>query len=74
MSEVALEGRKGFFASFQYVTLIGGQTTGIAGRCDFAAGSDDAELPGMAYSLCAGRRAGGCGVILRRQLDENPEA
>ncbi|ENI1661801.1 MFS transporter [Salmonella enterica] len=25
MSEVALEGRKGFFASFQYVTLIGGQ-------------------------------------------------
>ncbi|ACS84691.1 MFS transporter [Musicola paradisiaca] len=25
MSEVALEGRKGFYASFQYVTLIGGQ-------------------------------------------------
>ena len=25
MSEVAIEGRKGFFASFQYVTLIGGQ-------------------------------------------------
>lgn len=25
MSEVALEGRRGFFASFQYVTLIGGQ-------------------------------------------------
>lgn len=25
MSEVALEGHKGFFASFQYVTLIGGQ-------------------------------------------------
>ncbi|WP_075181588.1 MFS family transporter [Pantoea sp. 1.19] len=25
MSEVAVEGRKGFFASFQYVTLIGGQ-------------------------------------------------
>ncbi len=25
MSEVALQGRRGFFASFQYVTLIGGQ-------------------------------------------------
>ncbi|WP_045045919.1 MFS family transporter [Rouxiella chamberiensis] len=25
MSEVAIEGRRGFFASFQYVTLIGGQ-------------------------------------------------
>ena len=25
MSEVALKGRRGFFASFQYVTLIGGQ-------------------------------------------------
>lgn len=25
MSEVAIEGRKGFYASFQYVTLIGGQ-------------------------------------------------
>ncbi|GKW40063.1 MFS transporter [Pectobacterium carotovorum] len=25
MSEVAVEGRKGFYASFQYVTLIGGQ-------------------------------------------------
>lgn len=25
MSEVAIKGRKGFFASFQYVTLIGGQ-------------------------------------------------
>ncbi len=25
MSEVALEGRRGFYASFQYVTLIGGQ-------------------------------------------------
>jgi MHS family alpha-ketoglutarate permease-like MFS transporter len=29
MSEVALEGRKGFYASFQYVTLIGGQLLAI---------------------------------------------
>ena len=29
MSEVAVEGRRGFFASFQYVTLIGGQLTAI---------------------------------------------
>ncbi len=25
MSEVAIKGRRGFYASFQYVTLIGGQ-------------------------------------------------
>jgi len=29
MSEVALEGRKGFYASFQYVTLIGGQLLAV---------------------------------------------
>jgi metabolite-proton symporter len=29
MSEVALEGRRGFFASFQYVTLIGGQLLAV---------------------------------------------
>ncbi|AIY41556.1 dicarboxylic acid transporter PcaT [Collimonas arenae] len=29
MSEVALEGKRGFFASFQYVTLIGGQLLAV---------------------------------------------
>lgn len=29
MSEIALAGRRGFFASFQYVTLIGGQLTAV---------------------------------------------
>jgi MHS family alpha-ketoglutarate permease-like MFS transporter len=29
MSEVALQGRRGFFASFQYVTLIGGQLAAL---------------------------------------------
>jgi MFS transporter, MHS family, alpha-ketoglutarate permease len=29
MSEVALPGRRGFYASFQYVTLIGGQLTAV---------------------------------------------
>lgn len=29
MSEVAVEGRKGFYASFQYVTLIGGQLAAL---------------------------------------------
>ena len=29
MSEVAIEGRRGFFASFQYVTLIGGQLLAV---------------------------------------------
>jgi MHS family dicarboxylic acid transporter PcaT-like MFS transporter len=29
MSEVALRGQRGFFASFQYVTLIGGQLLAV---------------------------------------------
>ena len=29
MSEVALQGQRGFFASFQYVTLIGGQLLAV---------------------------------------------
>lgn len=29
MSEVAVEGKKGFYASFQYVTLIGGQLLAV---------------------------------------------
>lgn len=29
MSEIAVEGRRGFFASFQYVTLIGGQLLAV---------------------------------------------
>ena len=32
MSEVALRGQRGFFASFQYVTLIGGQLLGEGDR------------------------------------------
>ena len=31
MSEVALAGRRGFYASFQYMTLIGGQLAAIGG-------------------------------------------
>ena len=29
MSEVAMGGRRGFFSSFQYVTLIGGQLLAV---------------------------------------------
>ena len=29
MSEVALHGHRGFYASFQYVTLIGGQLLAV---------------------------------------------
>ena len=29
MSEVALRGQRGFFSSFQYVTLIGGQLLAV---------------------------------------------
>ena len=56
MSEVALQGRRGFFASFQYVTLIGGQLC-AARAGDPAATADDrgAESLGLAHSICGGR-------------------
>ena len=53
MSEVAVEGKKGFYASFQYVTLIGGQLLAVqmikvgvrSGRLD--------EVMEMADTVCA---------------------
>ncbi len=44
MSEVALEGRKGFFASFQYVTLIGGQLLALLVVVILQQVLEDAEL------------------------------
>ncbi len=61
MSEVALEGRKGFFASFQYVTLTA-PTTGALLVVVILQQVLEMLLPCLGMALCAGRRASGCGV------------
>ncbi|STR05595.1 Alpha-ketoglutarate permease [Hafnia alvei] len=65
MSEVAVEGKRGFYASFQYVTLIGGQTASTAG---FGGATADAEhrratLVGLASPVCAWRVISGGGTL-----------
>ncbi len=71
MSEVALEGRKGFFASFQYVTLIGGQLLALLVVVILQQVLEDAELrAGMAYSFALGAVLAVVALWLRRQLDE----
>ncbi len=74
MSEVAVEGKKGFYASFQYVTLIGGQLLAVLVVVALQQVLSDEDLQrclGMAYSFCP---RGGTGyrraVVASRQLDE----
>ncbi|VTM58281.1 alpha-ketoglutarate transporter [Klebsiella pneumoniae] len=71
MSEVAVEGKKGFYASFQYVTLIGGQLLAVlvvwrSSRCL----AMKISMPGMAYSFCPRAVLAIVALWLRRQLDE----
>ncbi len=56
MSEVAVEGKKGFYASFQYVTLIGGQLLAVLVVVALQQVLSDEDLhAGMAYSFALGR-------------------
>jgi MHS family alpha-ketoglutarate permease-like MFS transporter len=58
MSEVALKGQRGFFSSFQYVRLIGGQPLAVLVVVVLQQVLDDAELvPG-----------GQCGQVHRSRL------
>ncbi|HBM0644839.1 MFS transporter [Salmonella enterica] len=71
MSEVALEGRKGFFASFQYVTLIGGQLLALLVVVILQQVLDDAELRAWGWRIPFALGAVLAVVAwLRRQLDE----
>lgn len=55
MSEVAVEGKKGFYASFQYVTLIGGQLLAVLVVVALQQILSDEQLHalGMADTVCA---------------------
>jgi MHS family alpha-ketoglutarate permease-like MFS transporter len=72
MSEIAVEGRKGFYASFQYVTLIGGQLLALLVVVILQQVLDDAELRSWGWRIpfAMGAALAVVALWLRRQLDE----
>nr|WP_314688189.1 MFS family transporter [uncultured Pantoea sp.] len=75
MSEVALEGRKGFYASFQYVTLIGGQLMAVLTVVVLQQLLDDEALRSWGWRIPFFIGAGLAIVALwlRRSLNETSE-
>lgn len=65
MSEVAVEGKKGFYASFQYVTLIGGQLMAllVVVVLQHTMSSENLYAWVLAHSLCSGCCTCGCGAV-----------
>ena len=72
MSEVALEGRRGFYASFQYVTLIGGQLLAVLTLFILQHLLSDAELRAWGWRIpfVIGACAAVVALYLRRSLSE----
>ena len=75
MSEVAVEGRKGFYASFQYVTLIGGQLPALLVVVALQQILDDASLRAWGWRIpfAIGAALAIVALWLRRQLDETSQ-
>ena len=72
MSEVALQGRRGFFASFQYVTLIGGQLLAVSVLVILQYFLNDAELKAWGWRIpfVIGAIAALIALNLRKSLSE----
>lgn len=72
MSEVALRGQRGFFASFQYVTLIGGQLLAVLVVVVLQQMFDKAELMAWGWRIpfVIGALAAFVSLLLRRSLEE----
>ncbi|WP_042860868.1 MFS transporter [Dickeya sp. NCPPB 3274] len=72
MSEVALEGRKGFYASFQYVTLIGGQLLALLVVVILQQVLSDTDLRtwGWRIPFALGAALAVVALFLRRSLNE----
>ncbi len=72
MSEVALKGQRGFFSSFQYVTLIGGQLLAVLLIVILEALLTDAELRAWGWRIpfICGAVAAVVAMLLRRTLHE----
>ena len=76
MSEVALRGRRGFFASFQYVTLIGGQLLAALVIVVMQGFLSDAELHAWGWRIpfAIGAVTAVVAMLLRRTLKETSTA
>ncbi|CAG4892501.1 MFS family transporter [Paraburkholderia gardini] len=76
MSEVALKGRRGFFASFQYVTLIGGQLCALLVLVVLQQTLSTAELKAWGWRIpfVIGALAALVALYLRKSLDETTTA
>jgi len=75
MSEVAVEGRKGFYASFQYVTLIGGQLLALLVVVILQQILEDEALRSWGWRIpfAIGAVLAIVALWLRRQLDETSQ-
>jgi len=76
MSEVALRGQRGFFASFQYVTLIGGQLLAVLVVVILQQVLSDADLRAWGWRIpfLVGAAAAVVSLFLRRSLEETTTA
>ena len=72
LSEIAVSKHRGFYSSFQYVTLIGGQVLGSLTLIVMQAGFTPAELEawGWRVPFAIGATFALFGLYLRRNLDE----
>jgi MHS family alpha-ketoglutarate permease-like MFS transporter len=72
MSEVALRGQRGFFSSFQYVTLIGGQLLAVLaiGIIEVLLTEDEIRAWGWRIPFVVGAIAALIALLLRRTLTE----
>ena len=76
MSEVALRGQRGFFSSFQYVTLIGGQLLAVLVVVILQQALSDDELRAWGWRIpfVVGAAAAVVALLLRRTLHETSTA
>ncbi|SAL03400.1 major facilitator superfamily metabolite/H(+) symporter [Caballeronia arationis] len=76
MSEVALKGRRGFFASFQYVTLIGGQLAALLVLVvlQLFLSTEELKAWGWRIPFFIGACAALVSLYLRKSLDETTTA
>ena len=76
MSEVALRGQRGFFSSFQYVTLIGGQLLAVLVIVILEQLLSEAELKAWGWRIpfVIGAVAAVVALMLRRTLHETQSA